>query len=170
MQLSAAKGRSLALVVGLALCSAAGCGPSYGSLSGKVTYNGKELKGGYVTLVPEGEGESFAGEIQEDGTYQLPRVKTGKYKICVDTSNLRPVRNTGPSYGGAAKKANNVKNEPPKNANLPEFYKMSNPQSAQQAQNAKKYVEIPEAYANPQSTTLSIEVKTPGQTYDIPLS
>jgi len=166
MRITPITGRFLGLFVGLAACALAGCGPSYGSLSGKVTFNGGLLKGGYVTLVPDGGGDSFTAEIQEDGTYQMPRVKSGKYKVCVDTSNLAPAKYYGPP-GVAAKKINNV---PPKGADVPEFYKMSNPQTAVQAQNAKRYVPIPNTYASPETTPLSIEIKSSGQTYDVPVS
>ena len=74
----------LSLVVAL---GATGCGSSTGSVAGKVTLNGQPLKGGNVTFVGK---ESFAASIQEDGTYNVPRLLAGEYKVCVETESLKP--------------------------------------------------------------------------------
>jgi len=124
------------------------------------------LKGGNVTLIPEGGGESFSAEINEDGTYKFERVATGKYKMCVETESRKPLR----TYGPKGPMAKQQKNEPPPGANVPEGYKMGQPAAAAQAENARRYTKIPDQYAEPTSTPLSIEIKGSGQTQDIPLT
>jgi len=167
MRLSLVAMRALPLCVGLAVCAAAGCGPTNSSLHGKVIYNGQPLKGGYVTFVPQSGGETFAAEIKEDGTYDVARITTGKYKVCVDTSNLKPQSQSYGSGGIGGKAA--AKYKAPEGA-LPEGYKPSNPHLAQEARNSSRYVQIPPQYSSPDTTTLTVEVKSSGQTYDIPLS
>ena len=172
MRFSPGSGRCPLVLFGLAVLMTAGCGPSTGRLTGKVTYQGNALKGGNVTLVPEGSGMSFSTPIQEDGTYTFEQVRSGKYKVCVETNSLKPSsRPSGPTYpgvGGSRGKAQ-FKNEPPKGAVLPEGYKMDDP-FAREAANAKRYVAIPDKYAQPESTTLTVEVKGGPQQHDIPLT
>jgi len=157
------RARALALLVGLTLFGVAGCGPSVGTLTGKVTYKGNALKGGNVTLIPADSGETFSAAIQEDGTYTFEQLKSGKYKVCVDTSGLKPQRTTGGRPAAA------MKNEPPKGAEMPEGYKMAAPFAQVQAENARRYVEIPAQYADPNSTSLSLDYRGGSQKHDITL-
>ena len=164
MRISPAWGRPLFACFGIALLAATGCS-SNGGLTGKVTYTSFALKGGTVTFIPEGGGQSFSTEIKEDGTYTMEGIKTGKYKVCVDTSNLKPQ----PVFErpGAGK---GVKNEPPPGANVPEGYKMSSPYTEVQSENARRYVPIPGLYADVTETTLHVEITGKGQVYNIILS
>jgi hypothetical protein len=167
-------GRLFALVVGLAMMALMGCAPSTGTVSGKVTYNGAPLKGGTVALIPEGTGMSFSTTINEDGTYSIPQVEGGKYKVCVETETLKPgATQRGPTYGGKSlsqkmggKDLKDIKNAPPPDAKLPEGYKMTGPGDALEM--AKRYVQIPATYGQPDTTTLHVEVRG-NTTYDIPL-
>lgn len=172
MILSAAVSRCPVFLVGLAWMGAVGCGPSTGTLTGKVTYNGKTLAGGNVTLVPDGKGQTFSATIAEDGTYTFANVRSGKYKVCVETASLNPSSSQqGPNYGGRPLGNNNaIKNQPPPGAELPEGYMMSQPPGAAAADAAKRYVAIPAQYADPSSTPLTVEVTGGAQTHDISLS
>ena len=160
--------RGLALAVGLALVAATGCGPSTATLSGKVSYKGAALKGGNVTLIPsDGSGETFSAAIQEDGSYKFEQLKTGKYKVVVETDSLKPQ----PKFGGP-KISKNLKNEPPPGANIPPEanYKMAPPANQVAAENAKRYVKIPANYADPDQSGLSVEVKGGSNNHDITLN
>lgn len=153
-------GAALALVAILAVLSG-GCGPRVGSISGKVTYNGKALKGGNVSFVSDG-GQSFASTIKEDGTYSIPDLKSGTYKVCVETESLKPPATQFGTAGGkdTAK---------PGGSEVPEGYTPSGPPAALQAANAKKYVMIPRTYADPNSTDLTYEFKGGSDTHNIDL-
>jgi hypothetical protein len=156
MRLSHAPAR----LVGLALIAAIGCGSSPGKLTGKVTYQGTALKGGTVTLVPNASGKTYSTRINEDGTYSLDQVEAGTYKVCVETSSLKPDGNAAPTDP-------RIKNVPPPGANVPEGYAMASPGGAKQSQ---RYVAIPPKYEKPSETPLTVEVKGGTQQHDIPLS
>lgn len=63
-----------------------GCGPSTGSLSGRVTYKNKALPFGWVKL-QAGNGQFFDAKIETDGAYTFASVPVGDAKFtvaCVD--------------------------------------------------------------------------------------
>lgn len=75
--------RSLVLSLGLVACVAVtGCGAKTSNVKGKVTYGGKSVVWGSVTLVDE-KGMFHQGPINLDGTYTIPNVPVGKVKIGV---------------------------------------------------------------------------------------
>ncbi|HKB01358.1 MAG TPA: carboxypeptidase-like regulatory domain-containing protein [Gemmataceae bacterium] len=168
--------RLACLLVAVAVVAVVGCGPSNAKLTGKVTYKGTPLKGGTVTLVPPDGGTTFSATIQEDGTYNFDQVKTGTYKVCVETESLKPPVTAKHSYydkkGPGARDKSKIKNEPPKGAQIPEGYKMTDPFSGNNADREKRYVAIPADYGDLGKTSLTVEVKggSQPQQYDIPLS
>src|SRR5262249_34694543 len=137
----------LALLAPLGLT---GCGGT-GTLSGKVYYDGKPLKGGNVTFICTGK-PSISTKINEDGSYQTETISTGTVKICVETESWNP-RSGG--MGGM--------NKPPPGQTSP-----SGP-SLSAAEMAKRYVAIPGIYANPETTPLTYTVERGSRTYDIKL-
>lgn len=168
----------VALLAGL--CLAAGCSRPVGTVTGKVTYKDKTLKGGTVTFISTEGRESVSTAIAEDGTYSVPRIAAGEYKVCVDTSNLKPAtEGTGPMVspgmpGGkgappAAKGPPPKGGGPPPDAAVPEGYTASNPAVAAAAVTAKKYVPIPESYKDPAKTDLSFKADGGAQTNNIEL-
>jgi hemoglobin len=58
------------------------------TVSGTVTYKGKPLPGGTVTLTGK-DGKTVSGAIGEDGSYALQAVKPGTYTMTVDTSSAK---------------------------------------------------------------------------------
>src|SRR5436309_829807 len=56
------------------LAVAAGCGSGVGSVSGKVFYQGKLVKGGNVTFVSTEGKPSKSTSINEDGSYSLDKL------------------------------------------------------------------------------------------------
>ena len=122
----------------LALC---GCGDSTSDVSGKVTYQGKPLKGGSITFVAQRG--SVSGSIKEDGSYSIAKVPTGDVKICVDTEALNP-----------GKKSKAPKITPPAGQSAPEgtYGGGDDP--------TKKYMKIPEKYASPDTTDLTVKVES----------
>lgn len=135
------------------------------SLSGKVSYNGKPLKGGSVSFISTEGLPSDSGAIKEDGTYTVPNITSGKYKVCVDTSFLMPPQ----PRGAAAPPPSGQTKAPPKDAVIPEGYKPSSPADMAIAANSKKFIKIPPKYMNAEQTDLSIDIKGGSQTYDIDL-
>jgi hypothetical protein len=149
----------------------AGCGGSSGDVKGKVTYKGKELKGGGVSFVSTSGGPSQAGVIGEDGTYSIPNLQTGTYKVCVDTRNLRPPAKSRPMGPRPVAKKESAGSTPAETSGAPEGYTPSTMSMADAAiaANAKRYTEIPEKYAEPEQTDITYTVKGGDQTFDIEL-
>ncbi len=74
-----------------------GCGSGTSTLSGKVTYQGRPVLSGYVTVVNE-DGTASSGVIQPDGTYTVEGVKRGHVRIAIvspDPARAHSVLNKG---------------------------------------------------------------------------
>lgn len=75
-----------------------GCGPSKGTVSGKVTHKGKPVVWGSVSLIAS-DGVQYVGQITPEGTYTIPNVPSGSVKICVSSPNP-DVSARGPGAAG----------------------------------------------------------------------
>ena len=85
------KGRLL-LALPLFLVLVSGCpkkSGTVGTLSGKVTYKGKEVTGGQMTFFTK-EGGAVLATIKPDGTYSVRDLAVGEATVTVDTKNLKP--------------------------------------------------------------------------------
>ncbi|HEV3144615.1 MAG TPA: hypothetical protein VGZ47_12070 [Gemmataceae bacterium] len=69
-------------ILAMAIVIFAGCGPSKSDVKGKVTYNGKPLEKGEVTIL-SAKGTTHFGAIQPDGSYVVSGVPTGAAKVKV---------------------------------------------------------------------------------------
>lgn len=152
----------------------AGCGRPVGSVTGTVTYQGKTLKGGGVTFVSTEGGRSFAATITAEGTYTVPDIVGGDYKVCVDTSSLKGATTTTTSIPGAAAHAQPVvpkgaKTAPPPGVAMPEGYGASDPNAMKSNAAAKRYVAIPPKYADVNATDLTYTFKGGAETFNIEL-
>ena len=153
----------------VALVVLAGCSPRpTGSVSGKVSHNGKLLKGGKVVFVGADGGQSVSSSINEDGTYLVQELPAGSYKICVDTSFLKgPSGPAGASAPGGVGAPGGSKAPPSKGAGGKVVE--GSPTPSDPAQNAKKYVAIPDKYKDAATTDLLYKFDGGFQTYDIDL-
>lgn len=175
---------TLSRICGFALLTGtlilAGCSRPVGSISGKVTYQNKPLKGGSITFVSNEGRKSVPATIGLDGTYKIDSIAAGTYKVCVDTSNLKPPTGGGPSgykggsggkgfVPGGGNKPPPGKGGPPPDAVVPEGYKPSSPADGALAENAKRYMKIPDSYKDADKTDLSYTIAGGSQTFDIEL-
>jgi len=119
-----------------------GCGSGTATVSGKVSYNGKVLKGGNVTFVSSEGKPTVSTSIKEDGTYTLV-VPVGPGKICVETQSLNP-----------AGKSKSMKYSPPPGQQAPEGLG-----GGSSADTAKRYIPIPERFSNPETSELTYDIK-----------
>ena len=140
-------GAVLVLAVGFA---AAGCGRSASSVSGKVTYKDKLVKGGTVTFYGA-DNWTGTSRIAEDGAYTIPKVPAGKVQITVETKTVKP----HPMMSRMPK--------PPKDTPLPPGSMYEN-----QGQ-ADRYVEIPDRYGDKDKSGLSLEATGGKQDHNIKL-
>jgi hypothetical protein len=131
-----ARGFGPPLALALLLAAAVGCGGGKGAtVRGKVTYRGTPLTMGNVTLVSEDGKVIKTGQIQEDGTYQIPGAPTGHVQAAV--VNPPPVgAKGGPPLVG-----------PP-----------NDPETKLARELAAKYVPTPPRYGDPKTSGLSFDV------------
>jgi hypothetical protein len=73
----------------VAMLAVSGCGGGYGSLAGKVTFQGKTVASGSVILIAA-DGIPRYGPIQTDGTYRFAEVPAGEVKLGVNSPNPTP--------------------------------------------------------------------------------
>lgn len=148
----------------------AGCSRPVGTLAGKVSHKGKALKGGSVSFVSTEGLPSYAAGIKEDGTYSIPEIRGGHYKVCVETSSIKPAAQASGAGGAQAPVIpKGMKSAPPAGANIPEGYHASDPAAMALASNAKKYMPIPPKYADVGTTDLEYTFKGGTETHDIEL-
>jgi hypothetical protein len=76
----------------LGLC---GCGNSTGSVSGQVSYEGKQVEKGYITFLPaDGKGQSVGGEVS-GGRYTVNDIPPGpKIVQIIETKDVPFARST----------------------------------------------------------------------------
>ncbi len=135
--------RAIVLAIGVALAVvASGCGTSTTPVTGTVTYQGKTVVWGNVSIVAS-DRMHYSADIKEDGTFTIPKVPTGPCKIGVTSQN--PDGDPAPSplenknFGSAAPKkgASAGRPKPPPG----------------------KWFEIPDTFRDPVTSGLSGEIK-----------
>src|SRR5262245_15108237 len=70
------------LVGGLLLAAGVGCGAGRGDLAGTVSYEGKPLRSGSVSVLGS-DGLTKGALIQSDGTYRVQDIAGGPAKVAV---------------------------------------------------------------------------------------
>lgn len=130
---------ALWLLVGACAAFTSGCGAKSGELTGRVTFQGKNLQQGTV-LVASSSGSVHSGLIQSDGTYTIPGIPVGPAKIAVNCPDPRDVKVI------PRKKEEKVP-----------------------AADVSKWISIPEKYADPEKSGLSINIRPGTNTFPIDL-
>jgi len=141
----------------LVLLGIAGCSPGNGTVSGKVYFQKKLVRGGTVLFYsPEGNG-SRSATIGEDGSYTIADMPPGKVKISVETESAKP--STSSSHV----------RKPPKDTQLPPEAAGNSIYDKSAASTVNRYTRIPAAYGNYEQSGLTFEVTGGNNTYDIKL-
>lgn len=174
--------RRMSVLALLLLTFCAGCGGA-GELSGKVSYKGKNLKGGSVTFVSKDSGISYPCTIADDGSYTLNTIPAGIYKVCVDTEYLKgdsasSATITAPNMrsGAPGKKPQDGGNEDKAYKNLPadaaahSGYNPGPAASAVKKANLEKYVQIPSDFRKPETTRLEYTVAGGRTVYNVEMN
>jgi hypothetical protein len=138
----------------LAALLAVGCGAGSGTVTGKVSYEGKPIPAGRVTFL-DGKGQTYSSPIGDDGGYSIPKVPAGEVKIAVDTGAPPP---NIPAPAAVKGKTGAPPGVPPEALKAYDF----------EAQRAK-YVKIPNKYKDPEKSGLTYTVTGGSQTHDIVL-
>lgn len=170
MRLSVARvlARSLCLfTLALLLPLVAGCGRSTGSVKGTVKVGSKMLKGGSITFVST-EGQPSQGtQIKEDGSYSIPSLTSGNYKVVVQTSQLKGMGGVGPQGGGGPKEMKAQKLDP--GTAVPEGYTPSSAGNTGMGKNRALYVPIPDKYEKADTTDKTYNFPGGDQEFNIEL-
>jgi hypothetical protein len=68
-----------------------------GQVTGKVTYEGKPLPGGFFITLVGGEGKKFSSALQKDGTFTFnTAIPTGEYRIAIEPIPGETIKSTLP--------------------------------------------------------------------------
>jgi hypothetical protein len=161
------------LVGGCLLLLAAGCGGK-GTVTGKVTFEGKALPGGYVSFTPEGGGKGGSSSIDpKDGTYTVANLPTGTYKVSVNPLTVsNPMQQTGGKGGMPPGMMRPGMGPPPGTKTVPKgAAKEANISGAipYGPSGAGKAVKIPDKYLNSDTSGLTLTVKRGSQDFPIDL-
>lgn len=135
---------SFLLLGSVVLAVLPGCGGGRASVAGKVTYKGKPLAMGTV-YVASVDGVQWPASINEDGTYRIESLPAGPAKIGV----------TSPKPQVLSERARRATKQ--------------NAATAPPPPDLGKWVEIPETYADPTRSGLTVDLKSGPNTHDIEL-
>ncbi len=147
------------LLAGLALLPI-GCGGGTGTVTGKVTFDGKPLTSGNVVFTNANGKGSQSVSIQADGSYKVERMPTGPAKVAVVTSPPPG------SETGSRMPAPKLPTPPPDK--LPPGVDPNSIYGGQQPGRAK-FVKIPENYGDPEKSGLTHTVTSGAQEWNIEL-
>lgn len=136
-------GRSfgLALCLALGLTSLSGCGKSTTRVNGKVTYRGKPVVVGNVTIIAS-DNMSHAGLIQPGGDFTIENVPPGPCRIGVTSNNPTSQNGRKSARVQSAGKGVEVKFTPPKEGDT----------------TSAGWFEIPQKYSDPVNSGLTGEI------------
>jgi len=85
------------IILGMAVCCLAGCGPRLVDVSGKVTYNGKPPNEEGVKIVFLGpNGKSVVGVIAPNGEYKASGVVAGANQVAIWYKNPEAAKSREP--------------------------------------------------------------------------
>lgn len=148
---------------------AAGCGQG-GTVSGKIYYKGEPVSGGTIYFYPKGQGGNYASVIGKDGSYSIAKLPPGPAKISVIVGSRRMPTEVLTRMRGGQAAAKGIKamekigraasEEPGNDAGAKE------PGNTAEAKGNKS---VPEKYADPEKSGLTIDVTGGKQTHDIKL-
>lgn len=139
--------RCLGGPLALACALVAGCGGQTATVSGKVTHLGKPVSGGSV-IVYCSDKQIARGVIAPDGTYAIPNVPLGTAAVTVQALPRVPVGLQGKQVL-----------PPAVNGPIPPTVEASDPTKTN----------IPQRYAVPEESGLSVVIDRAAVTYDIDL-
>jgi hypothetical protein len=156
----------------LLLTAAVGCGSGKGTVSGKVTLDGKPLPAGQISFVGA-HGQTATADIK-DGQYTVSNVPTGDVKVTVQTSSIKQQAETllaSSRYGSSKTRAAAARKLP---ADIKEQLQAEATRNAEMVKRGKellaKYRPVPDKYAKPDSSGLHVSVSRGDISYDVPLA
>ena len=149
---------SLGLLTGTTGCTKTPHEPQHTEVSGKVLFEGKPLPGGRVMFAAIKGGFASSAPIDENGNYQI-NAPIGEVVIGVDNRMFQPRRGAGKgkSFAGIPRQEHRLK-------------RPDSQEEEAKPIKERRYVQIPERYANCDTSGLTYTVKPGPQSYNIELS
>lgn len=135
---------------------AVGCGGGRGTISGKVTFNGKPLPVGTISFYPQSGKQDAINCPIRNGAYSQEGVPTGEVKVGVVT--VDPA-NAGGGSGAAAAGGGGGSDTGARVTATPAGRKKS-----------ATFVAVPPRYGSPDTSDLSLTVQTGEQVFDVELT
>jgi hypothetical protein len=150
-----------------------GCGGGKGKVSGTVTVDGQPLPAGTITFYPS-KGTAVPGNIS-DGQYSVSGVPSGTAKITVETASIKKQADsmqssTSNMQMSMGQMPPGAQMPPEAKARLDEEKKRADDSVRQAKELRAKYRPIPDKYAQPDTSGLTVEVKSGTNTHDVPLT
>lgn len=141
------------IVPAIALLVGSGCGPSTGTVTGKVTFNGQPVNLGTVTIHNE-NGQVASSLLNEAGEFRITNIKPGLVRITVVTHPSVP-----PGL--------QLVEQPPPPASA--VYQPSGTKGGVFT-SKRRYLWIPERYTHPDHSGLTLTVESGEQSKDLVLT
>jgi hypothetical protein len=137
-----------------------GCGSSGNalvpsSISGKLTYKGKPIKGGILKFYND-QGTGYDANISQDGTFSATDIPMGELVVVVDTDSLKPSDTATKSKESSMRKNAAQQQPPPGVAAPPKLEDI--------------FVQVPAKYKNPKTSTMTITIVKGRNVKDIDLT
>lgn len=136
--------RTLYLTTVLLLGATAGCDGNVATVTGKVTFQGKPIVFGTVSIIGP-DGMTHSGPIQPDGSFSVAGVRVGEGKVAV-TSLKPPDGNDGKSKRGG------------RDAGGHDDERAAKPEAAAPADVLKNWFPIPSKYGDHKQSGLTVSV------------
>jgi len=152
----------LGLLSALVLGLIAGCGTTSQAparVSGTITYQGKPVKAGSIAFhMDKG---TYSSALSATGTYQIVDLPVGSATVSIETESQNPDKKT-PAYGGGM----GPKMDPGKMAGgVP-----AGAGGKSKEEMAALYVKIPAKYADPKTSTLTVNLERGSQVKNFELT
>ncbi len=152
-----------------------GCGGGKGAVSGTVTLDGKPLPAGTIGFRPS-KGTPVVGTIK-DGQSSVSGVPSGNVKVTVETASIKEqadgLLQVNKQYAMSRSQMRlppDAKMPPEAKEHLEKDQKKAEESSKKATELLAAYRPLPDKYSKPETSGLSLEVKSGPNTLDVPLS
>jgi hypothetical protein len=138
------------------------------NLHGKVSYNGKPVTGGTLTLLAPNNTGRFSCPIDRDGFYGLADLPPGECVVTVDTEGLKAQKARSGGGGGYGSESGHKMNPNDYRQKMIALGKVSGEAAAPKT--LGEYVKIPTRYSNPAQTPLRVTLSKGDMKQDFELT
>jgi hypothetical protein len=138
------------------------------SLHGKVTYNGKPVTGGTLTIIAPNNGGRFSCVIDKDGIYGAADLPAGECVVTIDTEGLKAQKQAGRAGYTYGVETGHKMNPNDYREKMIAMGKV--PSEAAAPKVLGEYVKIPSRYSNPLQTPLRVTLSKGDMKQDFELT